>query len=761
MPNAALRTVTLCPSTRRRRAPIALLAGAVLASAGSAMAQPAGPGGLYFWASPENGDWFNPMGWSYAPTPGVGPPNALTTAQLGWYEPYSVSLLGHASGDCHHLVIGGPSATLRIAALAGSVATLNTHGTELNNDGQILLGGAGATGTSRLIINNHCTLRHAGVLRMDPEGDGQAILGSAFDLGYVLIHAAPHVIEGAGEIRVRLQNDSLVHANIAGKQIIFGGFNQIQNNGVIRASGGGSVRLAISTSFDVGFAQSAQGEIVAANSSSVVLFSAGAQGLSGGTLRTEGSGVFAVIAQGFPLQGVTLAAGSRIVAVSNAGMIVGPAGLTNHGLINLGSVGFLASRVGQSATLSGSGRLQLEGGQLGVFLDGFSYALVNAPDHTIGGAGSLQANLTNLGTIAADRNGLPSGPALLQFSQAPKANHGLIVARNTGQIEFLSTPLTQGPTGVLRAEDGSSIQLNSMSVTGGRLQSQGSGVIFAGGSGETFDAVTIDPGSRVLVPCGRTLNLAGAVINHGNIRVDNSGCGPSFATLAAPAGAFIGGAGEVRLERNSVSPSATLSGNGGDASPLALGSDQRLTGAGTLSGSIRVQGTLAPDQPFSPASPAGAMTVAAGARLRLTPSAEYACDLVSPGVSDRLDGPSSAQVTLAGSLALSTTGEFVPANGAQFDVISGPTIAGAFDAVTGADLPVGRLWVVTQPTRVRVVACYADTNRDGVLDPDDLADCIAGFFAEPPGDQADFNRDGTVDPDDLADAIAAYFLGCG
>lgn len=748
-------------NSRRRVAPLVLSAGVLLASVGSAMAQPAGPGGLYFWASPENGDWFNPLGWSYAPTPGVGPPNALTTAQLGWYEPYAVSLMGHASGDCHHLVIGGPSATLRIAAAAGSIATLNTHGTELNNDGQILLGGAGATGASRLIINNHCTLRHAGVLRMAPEGDGTAILGSAFDLGYLLIHAAPHLIEGAGEIRVRLQNDSLVHANVPGKEIVFGGFNQVQNNGVIRASGGGSVRLALSTSFDVGFAQSAQGELVAEHGSSVVLASAGMQGLSGGTLRTEGSGVFSVVSQGFPIQGITLAAGGRIVTIGNAGLLVGPAGLTNHGLINLGSVGFIASRVGDSATIFGSGRLQLAGGQLGVFLDGFSYALVNGPDHTIGGAGFIQARLTNHGTVAADRNGQESGPALLQFSQAPKTNHGLIVARNTGQIEFFSTPLTQGPTGVLRAEDGSGIQLTNTTVTGGRFQTQGSGVIFAGGSGETLDAVTIDPGAQVLVPCSRSLSLAGTIDNHGTIRVSDSGCGPSFASLQSPAGAFIGGAGEVRLERNSSSPNATLAGSASDASPLALGADQRLTGAGTLSGALSLQGTLAPDQPFAPASPAGVMNVAAGARLRFTPSAIFACDLAAPGVSDRFDGPSSAQVTLAGTLALSTVGGFVPANGALFDVISGPAVAGAFNAVTGADLPVGRLWVVTQPTRVRVVACYADTNRDGVLDPDDLADAIAGFFAEPPGDQADFNRDGAVDPDDLADAIAAYFLGCG
>ena len=61
---------------------------------------------------------------------------------------------------------------------------------------------------------------------------------------------------------------------------------------------------------------------------------------------------------------------------------------------------------------------------------------------------------------------------------------------------------------------------------------------------------------------------------------------------------------------------------------------------------------------------------------------------------------------------------------------------------------------------VGVPTCPADFNRDGSLDPDDLADYITAFFSLPPGAGSDFNNDGVTDPDDLADFITAFFNGC-
>jgi len=47
------------------------------------------------------------------------------------------------------------------------------------------------------------------------------------------------------------------------------------------------------------------------------------------------------------------------------------------------------------------------------------------------------------------------------------------------------------------------------------------------------------------------------------------------------------------------------------------------------------------------------------------------------------------------------------------------------------------------------------------VDPDDLSDYIACYFAAPPCGGADFNGDGTADPDDLSDYIGAYFAAGG
>jgi hypothetical protein len=56
--------------------------------------------------------------------------------------------------------------------------------------------------------------------------------------------------------------------------------------------------------------------------------------------------------------------------------------------------------------------------------------------------------------------------------------------------------------------------------------------------------------------------------------------------------------------------------------------------------------------------------------------------------------------------------------------------------------------------------CPADFNEDGVVNGDDLADCIACYFGMPPCPNADFNADGVLNPDDLADYVTSYFAGC-
>ncbi len=56
--------------------------------------------------------------------------------------------------------------------------------------------------------------------------------------------------------------------------------------------------------------------------------------------------------------------------------------------------------------------------------------------------------------------------------------------------------------------------------------------------------------------------------------------------------------------------------------------------------------------------------------------------------------------------------------------------------------------------------CPADFNRDGFVNPDDLSDYIACYFAQPPCAAGDLNADTIINPDDLSDFIAAYFTPC-
>ncbi len=96
-----------------------------------------------------------------------------------------------------------------------------------------------------------------------------------------------------------------------------------------------------------------------------------------------------------------------------------------------------------------------------------------------------------------------------------------------------------------------------------------------------------------------------------------------------------------------------------------------------------------------------------------------------------------------GACCLGTGGACLTLTQSDCQIIPGSSFAGA-NSVCGACAP----------------PCPADFSGDGILDPDDLSDYIAAYFAAPPGAGTDFNSDGVTDPDDLSDFISAYFAGC-
>lgn len=710
----------------------------VMVGVSSAFAQPVGPGGGFYWTNPVDGNWFQFDNWNFVLPATIPPPNPQTTAHMAWTTPYTVTI-ENGQGLCHHLSIANSSVTLHVKGNQAS-SSLWTYGTELNNDGLVLLNATGANSEAILVVNSHCTLRHAGILRMAPVGTATCQIRSTPGLGYLMIHDSQHIIEGAGSISVRLQNDGQIRANVPGGKLTFDSPYLVENNSTIVAMNGGQVWLALSGA-GPGLTQSNTGQIVAQDGSSVWLQSAGVDGLTGGQLDTSGTGAFNVYSQSFRMENVTLTGSSLMQMVGNSGFHIGPAGMTNHGLINLGATGFLASDFGLSGPLSGTGRVQLEGGQLGKFLDGFSYTIVNNAGHTIGGFGSIQAHVTNNGTIAADRNGMSSGPTELQFSQAPKINHGLITATGTGTINFFSTQVTQNSVGTLHADDGSWIALTSSTVTGGKLSTSGTGVIVAAGSDDQLNGVTLTNDSKVLVPCGRSLNLAGTITNHGTIHVENASCGPGFSYLRAPTGAAISGNGEIHLARLSGNAAAALWGDGGPSNPMIVGAGQSITGSGSLYGTININGVIAPSQTANGSGPIGALDTAVttgGGSIALGAQANLEIDIGSAAAYDRIQG--NAAIALDGMLDVSVISGFQPAAGNVFTIVTGGSITGSFDNAVPNGGGVGQL-VIPEGS---FVVTYSPTSVT-----------LSGFTPGSIFDQGDMNCDGSIDGHDVHAFVVA------
>lgn len=651
-------------SSRQRALPVALLL-----ALSCARAEPAGTGGVAFWATEVNDSWFNPFRWGgILPWQG-GVPNQTASCRIELRV--SVEILGQGQfAECLHLEFNEPQSGVRIVG-SSHPAQLTVYGTQIDNMATISVGANDALHSSTLAIANNTNANGSGHIRLT-SNQFTAQISSTFNTGWLLVNWPSHSILGHGEINVRLQNDGTIEADQNGRTLRFGGSHQVDNNGMVRARNGAGLHLAMANG-NFGFLQSSGGQILIENNSSLALTGAGNLGLRGGRVETQGSGLVTVFSQGFPMQDVELVSGSRLTFAGLTGLTIGPLGLENHGLIFTGPSGYLSSEFGASATLSGTGRVQLEGGSLANLSTGFGYALVNGTGHEIGGVGTIALALNNQGTLLADRNGQSSGPTELQLQQAAKQNTGAIIARNGGLLRLFQTAIEQQGDGFIQAQADSAVVLQGgvtpALIRGGRLQSSGNGVFTMIGANNQFDDLILDPGSRVLVPCAATLDLIGDIQNQGLITLDNSGCGPNFSVLRGAT--LIGAVGEIRLQSDSASVNTTLEGSGGT---LRVGSGQLVSGSGRIAGSVDIQGTLMTDQPFAPSGPAGQLSVAG--TLTLTANSVWMVDLASAGSFDRISG--GGTVNLNGVLAINAVGGFIPAPGATFDLITAGQINGNF-----------------------------------------------------------------------------------
>jgi hypothetical protein len=383
-----------------------------------------------------------------------------------------------------------------------------------------------------------------------------------------LTNGVGHTIRGAGTIggnNTGLINDGLIEATLpAGLTLDMSDSLALDNNGLLRARDGATLTIFGTNTNNVdGTIRAEDGSIVSIRFGSV----------TGGTLESLGSGAFSTTTEVATFADVTL---NGLLRMPNGADATLSGTLTNNGTWSMESTGSLTDFALNSptVTLAGPGTLAMsDHGNNRVLSIGTPRTLVNAADHTIRGAGNIGSNNTGLindGLIEATQ---PAGLTIDTADSLVLDNNGLLRARNGSTLTIFGTN-TNNVDGTIRAEDGSIVSIRFGSVTGGTLESLGSGEFTTTIEVATFADVTLN--GLLRMPNGTDATLSGTLTNNGTWSMESTGSLTDFAlnsptvTLAGPGTLAMSDHGNNRV----ISVNAPRT--------LVNGTDHTIRGAGNI-----------------------------------------------------------------------------------------------------------------------------------------------------------------------------------
>jgi len=509
-----------------------------------------------------------------------------------------------SSGTGAHRVTAGNDGFFNSITNTGLMVAENNAAMNINtaitNNGTMSVE-AGASYTA-LRLNGHTDVSGTGVIQLN--GQLANIDGAA---GARLTLGAGQTLRGAGFVGrevLTVTNNGLIVADINGDVLNLdpdgnsGAFSFLENNGTLRATGGGILEL---DGFNGGTHSNANGTIEALNNSTVRLKNGAF--VSGGTLATSGNGSLSVLTghTGFFGGGVT---NSGLMVAPNQTTIGLVTAMTNNGTIRVeAGANQTLFNINDNATLSGTGQLILSGQNAGISGPD-DRRLTNAAGHTIRGEGKIGFNtiwFDNKGLINADVSGGTldltadgtAGADAFINSGTLRASNGGILLLNGAEGGFNNTG------GLIEAQAGSQVRfINFADVRGGTLNSVGTGRLRINeGQNEGFTDVTNN--GILIAENGSSVGTASTFVNNGTVSIE---AGANFTGVYAYTPTLISGTGQIVL----TGANAYLHG----------ANDQRITNA--AGHTIRGQGSIGGTEPWVTNEglivadvPGGTMTLAA------------------------------------------------------------------------------------------------------------------------------------------------------
>jgi len=286
---------------------------------------------------------------------------------------------------------------------------------------------------------------------------------------------------------------------------------------------------------------------------------------------------------------------ASLYLVGGASFGVGGGGIYNAGLVlvNSNSSTFDTSLTFlDSGGLEGPGLLRLGRAGPDSQLNTTAPAIItNGVAHTIDGIGQINADLVNYGVIDANVAG-----QLLQLRDQNKSNNATIRATGGGILAVEGCTITQGPSGVLLADNGYvdfSIGTES-TIIGGTLDTANGGLVRRWQATDPADITALDAvrnAGDLSIYSGGLVDVANGLTNDGAILV-NSNFGTTDASVTFTNSGTLGGTGVLTLNRGG--PDARL-----DSAPAAVithAAGHTIRGAGEINAALVNNGLVEGDR---------------------------------------------------------------------------------------------------------------------------------------------------------------------
>ena len=261
-------------------------------------------------------------------------------------------------------------------------------GDGLTNDGRIVVNSNQSGYFAKVYYAESGSLGGVGTMTLNYQS---ASLESA--PGVTITHGPDHTIDGDGHLSAALNNHGVIVANHSGVELVADGYRKA-NSAALKASGGGTLRVAATID------QTGGGTIAAEDASVAILADAV---IIGGTLDSAGTGYLEHRDGHSTLQGVTNRGLLNLRGYNLYTYITG-GGLINDGdiVVNWNDSGYYA-RVyyPEDGVLGGSGTLTLYAHSSSAGLQtAADVTCTIGPDQTVTGRGILSGAFVNHGTLA-------------------------------------------------------------------------------------------------------------------------------------------------------------------------------------------------------------------------------------------------------------------------------------------------------------------------------------------------------------------------